>query len=64
MNMRRGLVAALALMAAPLLAEAGDFKAAKTSYEKLGLDHWTVSRAQVAAFYWACRINVDKSHDD
>jgi EAL and modified HD-GYP domain-containing signal transduction protein len=53
-----------ALLAAVKSAEAGDFKAAESTYEKLGLDHWTVSRAQVAAFYWACRINVDKSHDD
>ena len=52
------------LVAAVKSAEAGDFKAAESTYEKLGLDHWTVSRAQVAAFYWACRINVEKSHDD
>ena len=53
-----------AMLAAVKSAESGDFKAAESTYEKLGLDHWTVSRAQVAAFYWACRINVDKSHDD
>ena len=53
-----------ALLAAVKAAESGDFQTAESAYEKLGLDHWAVSKAQVAAYYWACRINIEKSHDD
>lgn len=52
------------LLVAVKSAESGDLKAAETAYQKLGLDQWTVAKAQVASFYWACRINVENSHDD
>ena len=45
-------------------AESGNFTAAEAAYEKLGVDPETVAKAQVAAFYWACRINVEHNHDD
>ena len=52
------------LLSAVKAAESGNFKAAETAYEKLGLDHATVAKAQVAAFYWACRINIENTHDE
>lgn len=52
------------LLAAVTSAESGNFTAAEAAYEKLGIDPETVAKAQVAAFYWACRINVEHNHDD
>ena len=52
------------LLAAVTSAESGNFMAAEAAYEKLGVDPETVAKAQVAAFYWACRINVEHNHDD
>jgi len=52
------------LLTAVASAEAGNFPAAEAAYEKLGIDAAAVAKAQVAAFYWACRINVENNHDD
>ena len=52
------------LLSAITAAESGNFKAAKAAYNKLGIDPLTVAKAQVAAFYWASRINVEHNHGD
>lgn len=51
------------LLSAVTSAESGNFKAAVAAYEKIGIDSAAVAKAQVAAFYWACRINVENNHD-
>lgn len=51
------------LLSAITSAESGNFAAAEAAYRKLGIDAATVAKTQVAAFYWACRINIENNHD-
>ncbi|MFT3849965.1 MAG: HDOD domain-containing protein [Propionivibrio sp.] len=53
-----------ALLSAVAAAEAGHFKAAEATYERLGIDAPAVAKAQVAALYWASRINIENNHGD
>ena len=51
------------LLAAVVTAESGDFANAARAFEQLGVDPALLAKTQVAAFYWASRINVDAEHD-
>ncbi len=49
------------LLAAVVASESGEFKAAETILSSLNISPASHAKAQVSAFYWASRINVDAS---
>jgi EAL and modified HD-GYP domain-containing signal transduction protein len=51
------------LLATIMAGEAGDFSAAEASLRALGISASTHAKAQIAALYWAERINITDSDD-
>ena len=51
------------LLLAITAGESGDFETAETLLTRLGISPETHAKAQVAAYYWAARIN-HSHHDD
>ena len=51
------------LLAAIVTAESGDLGSAAEAFRQLGVDPGLLAKTQVAAFYWASRINVEADRD-
>ena len=51
------------LLAAIVTAESGDLGSAAEAFRQLGVDPALLAKTQVAAFYWASRINVEADRD-